>query len=85
MTDFSQYAEQDQRDSDRAETIARETGEFPLIRRDYRRIFALAASRAEAEMQCKKMIADRPPVAERRLGSLADQDIRQALDEAWPE
>jgi len=74
----------DRRNLIRSLKIASETGEQPLTKADYRFMFSQRKTREDAEGFAELMIADLLPPAERRLGSPTEDDIRRALDEAFP-
>jgi hypothetical protein len=74
----------DRRDRRRADEISSETDELPLTIANYRFHFSQMKTREEVQRFAEQVIADRGPPAERRLGSPTDDDIRRALDEAFP-
>jgi hypothetical protein len=75
----------DKRDRRRAYEVSSETDEVPLTIADYRSHFSQQKTREEAERFAEVVIADRlPPPSERRLGTPTEDDIRRALDEAFP-
>lgn len=74
----------DRRDVRRAYKISSKTGELPYTIADYRFMFSQRKTREDAERLAELLIADHVPPAERRLGSPTEDDIRRALDEAFP-
>lgn len=75
----------DRRDRKRATEIALKTDEGePLTVADYRFQFSQRKTREDAERFAELLIANHVPPAERRLGSPTEDDIRRALDEAFP-
>jgi hypothetical protein len=74
----------DRRDRRRAYEVSSETDEVPLTIADYRSHFSQQKTREEAERFAEVVLADRSPSAERRLGGPTEDDIRRALDEAFP-
>lgn len=81
---FLSMGVRDRRDRRRAYKVASETDELPLTIADYRFQFSRQKTREDAERFAELLIAHRRPPAERRLGSPTEDDIRRALDEAFP-
>lgn len=74
----------DRRDRRRAYEVSSETNEVPLTIADFRFHFSQQKTREDAERFAEMVIADRPPPAEQRIGGPTEDDIRRALDEAFP-
>jgi hypothetical protein len=74
----------DRRNRERAYKISSETGELPMTIADYRYQFSQRKTREDAEGYAELVISHMVPPAERRLGSPTEDDIRRALDEAFP-